>query len=125
MKRSMIIALMLTLCLATSCSYLGLGSKEASLADNVNGKWEGVMTGMGEMKLVFTFNIEGETLTGSVNSEMGDMAISNGKVMEDSFSFEVDAGGQVIVNNCTFSDGKIIVEAEMMDTPLILSRVSE
>ncbi|MFC1542243.1 hypothetical protein ACFL50_07335, partial [Candidatus Latescibacterota bacterium] len=107
MNRTVFIAMLLVLCSVTSCSQIGIFSKKASMAENVNGKWLGVMEEFDGMKLTFTFNIEGDTLTGSVMSEMGEMPISNGKVTEDSFSFDVDAGGQVISQSCTYADGII------------------
>ncbi|MFC1551293.1 hypothetical protein ACFL6P_01885 [Candidatus Latescibacterota bacterium] len=95
------------------------------MADSINGKWKGVLVEMDGMELTFTFEAEGETLSGSVTSDMGDMPISNGKIMEDSFTFEIDAGGQLIDHTCTYSEGKIIMEVPMMENPLTLTRISD
>ncbi len=123
MKRTVVITMVLILCFASSCSQIGI--KKASMADNVNGKWQGFIEEMDGMKLVYTFNVEGETLTGSVSSEMGDEPISNGKIAEDSFSFEIDAGCQLIEHNCKYSDGTIVMEVPMLENPITLTRVSE
>ncbi|MFC1561095.1 glycoside hydrolase [Candidatus Latescibacterota bacterium] len=123
MKRTVVITMVLILCFASSCSQIGI--KKASMADNVNGKWQGVLEEMGGMELFYTFNIEGETLTGSVSSEMGDIPISNGKVTEDSFSFEIDVDSQLIEHNCKYSDGTILMEVPMLENPITLTRVSE
>lgn len=125
MKRSLFLVMVLVLFSVTSCSNIGLFSKKASLADNVNGKWKCVLEEMGGMELIYDFKIDGDTLTGSVASEMGDMVISNGEVTEDSFSFNVDANGQMIVHSCKYSDGVILMEVPMMDGTLTLTRVPE
>ncbi len=76
---------------------------------NIDGRWQGEMGNpdMGNMVLVFNFKVDGETLTGTVESDMGNMPISNGKVNGADFSFDVDAGGMVISHQCVYSDETI------------------
>lgn len=63
------------------------------LAADASGKWEGTITGPnGEIKLVFTFKVEGEKLTGTVESPRGERQITDGKVSGDDLSFKVAAG---------------------------------
>ena len=123
MKRFITVVMMLVLCFVSSCSIIG--TKKASLADNVNGKWQGILEEFNGLKLVYTFNIEGDTVTGMVESEMGELLLSNGKVTGNSFTFEVDTGEMVIENVCTYVDGKIDLKFPTMDGGMILTRISE
>jgi hypothetical protein len=67
-------------------------------AADVNGKWTAEMTRPDGEKRVqtFTFKTEGEKLTGTVASQMGERPIEEGKVSGDEISFAVtvEFGGQ-------------------------------
>ncbi len=89
---------MLTLVCAVTC-----------FASELDGKWTGKMQGPnGDSEITFTFKVSGDTLSGSVGSPMGDLPISNGKVKENTFSFDVSMGEMVISHLCTV-DGETIV----------------
>jgi hypothetical protein len=81
MKNS-IIAMFATICLFTT----GL------LAADVAGKWSAEMQGRDGQKRVQTFNLksEGDKLTGTVSSPMGERQIVDGKVSGDDVSFAVE-----------------------------------
>ena len=96
----------------------------ATAKSGIDGKWKAVMEEMG-MELVFTFKVDGNTLMGSVSSEMGDMPISNGKVNGDTFTFDVDTGGDVISHNCTYAGDSITMTVAMFPEPMKLARVTE
>jgi hypothetical protein len=67
------------------------------LAADPSGKWEGTInTPNGEIKLVFTFKVEGDKLTGTVESPRGERPITDGKVTGDELSFKVTAGDNVM-----------------------------
>jgi len=58
-----------------------------------SGKWKGVaQTPMGEIEQIFTFNVDGETLTGTVETPRGTQELSNGKIDGGQFSFDVKFG---------------------------------
>ncbi|NQU86597.1 MAG: hypothetical protein HQ541_12625 [Mariniphaga sp.] len=60
------------------------------------------------MELVFTFKVDGEKLTGSVSTQMGDMEITDGKVNGNEFSFNVDAGMGTLINHKCKLEGEVI-----------------
>lgn len=68
-----------------------------SMAQGIDGKWKASMEGPnGKMELTYTFKVDGAALTGSISSEMGDLAISNGKVNGKEFSFDLDFNGNAM-----------------------------
>ena len=83
----------------------------------INGKWIGnISSPQGDMELTFTFNVDGDTLTGSDTSPMGETELSNGVVNGNDFSFDVDTGGMVIKHKCKYLDDDTIdVIANVMD----------
>lgn len=70
-----------------------LGLMAFAVAADFNGKWEGDAGPNGEYHLVFTFKVDGQKLTGSVESPMGSNDIENGLVEGDRLSFEINIGG--------------------------------
>jgi len=63
----------------------------AALAADVTGKWVASMPGRGgeTMEVTFNFKVEGDVLTGSQSTQMGETAISEGKVAGDKISFKI------------------------------------
>ena len=59
-------------------------------AQDVTGKWEGTAPGPGgEMTMTFEFTVDGENLTGTVESELtGKSEITDGKVDENRIEFK-------------------------------------
>ncbi len=78
------------------------------------GRWEGKFTRPDgeEMKITYTFKVEGEKLTGTVVSPRGEREITNGTVKGDEFSFEVDAGDNVIKSQGKLADKKINLKSQ-------------
>jgi len=66
----------------------------AAFAD-LNGKWVGkINTPDGNsLDVAYTFKVDGEKLTGTANSPMGDISVDNGKIKGDEFSFTVNVQG--------------------------------
>jgi hypothetical protein len=84
------------------CILLSLGFMSLSLAQGINGKWKGQMQGPdGGMDIVFNFKVNADTLTGTVESPMGELPISNGQVKKDKFSFDVSFNEMTIKHDCT------------------------
>jgi hypothetical protein len=67
------------------------------------------------MELVFTFKVDGEKLTGTVVSHMGEMEITNGKVNGADFSFDVEVMDAPILHTCKLEGDEIKMKIEMGD----------
>ena len=79
-----------------------------SMAQGIDGKWKAsVDSPNGKMELTYTFKVDGNALTGSISSEMGEMAISNGKVNGKEFSFDIDFNGNAMPFKGTI-DGEVL-----------------
>lgn len=98
-------------------------------AQGIDGKWKGEMQGPnGSMELTFNFKVTGDSLTGAVASQMGEIPISNGKVDGKMFSFDVSFNDMTISHRCTFMSDSISMKVPGMqgDTmQIILKRVTE
>ena len=66
----------------------------AAFAD-LNGKWSGVINSPDGQALDVTYNfkVDGEKLTGTAVSPMGEINVEDGKVKGDTFSFSVNVSG--------------------------------
>jgi hypothetical protein len=75
-----------------------LVSVTLAYAADLNGRWQGKFkTPDGnEIAIVYTFKVDGETLTGSLSTPNGDLPISDGKVKGDDFSFSLTFGDNSI-----------------------------
>ena len=63
-------------------------------AADVSGKWSADVPTRGEtVKTTFMLKVDGEALTGTVESPQGSVAIANGKVSGDTISFTVEGQG--------------------------------
>jgi len=111
------------------CALMMLVCAGMCFASDIDGKWSGKMQGPnGESELVFTFKVQGDTLTGTVGSPMGDMPMSNGKVQGKTFSFDVSMGEMAISHQCTIDGDTITMKVngfgpEPMD--MLLKRVAQ
>jgi hypothetical protein len=81
----------------------------SALAADISGTWTAsAQTPNGDFTLTFTFKQDGTSLTGSVQGPQGDaIAISNGKVDGDKFTFDVSFNGLTIHHDCTISGDEI------------------
>lgn len=98
-------------------------------AAGLTGKWEGsIQTPNGDMKLFFLFEVDGETLTGKIQSDMGEQPISNGKVSGDEFSFDVNLPDGSVITHQGKVNGDTIdmtVQGPWGEWPMPLTRVKE
>ena len=122
---------MKTLLCICAALVMTLGTVAAHAAD-VTGSWSAEMkTPDGQsFPLTFTFKQDGATLTGTVQGPQGDpIAISNGKVDGDKFSFDISFNGMTIHHNCAVTGDdeiKLTTKADGGDFPgaeLTLHRV--
>ena len=95
-------------------SLLVFVAASVCLAAGFNGKWEGsVKTPDGqELPLVFTFNVEGESVTGTIGSPMGELPISNGKISGDTITFDVEFNGTTISHEGMLKDETIAMKSK-------------
>ena len=108
-------------------------SAATAMAADVTGTWTGEAKGPdgSSFQITFTFKQDGATLTGTVQPPQGDpMAISNGKVDGDKFTFDDSFNGMTIHHDCTV-DGdtiKMTTKTDSADFPgmeLTLTRVKD
>ena len=102
------------------CVIAGLAmmlTAATALAADVTGTWTATaQTPNGDFALTFTFKQDGANLTGTVQGPQGDpMAISNGKVDGDKFTFDVSFNGMTIHHDCTV-DGDTIKMSTKSDS---------
>jgi len=84
-------------------------------AQDINGKWKGQMQSPnGPMDLVFNFKTNGDSLSGTVQSPMGELPISNGKISGNTFFFQVNAGEMTINHQCTVMGDSISMKVPGM-----------
>lgn len=105
MRRSaiMYVSLIITLCIA--------GFKPGQ---GIDGKWEGTVQGdQDNYSLVYTFNRQGNLLKGTVVSPSGDtIAIDNGKINGDSFTFDVSYNYETYHHNGTLKGDTVTMKIE-------------
>jgi hypothetical protein len=96
---------------------LALAPPAAHAATDASGIWTGSMqTGGGDFQLTFTFKVDGDKLTGTVQGEQGEpFAISNGKVDGDKITFNIDFQGATISYDCTVSGDEIKLSSKSSD----------
>ena len=99
-------------------------------AQDINGKWKGEMQSPnGPMDLVFNFTANGDSVTGTVESPMGELPITNGKIDGKTFFFQVNAGEMTISHQCTAMGDSISMKVPGMPggetMELMLKRVTE
>ncbi len=95
----------------------------------INGKWIGKTSGpQGEMELTYTFKVDGDTLTGTDSSPMGEIELTNGIVNGNDFSFDIDMQGMTISHKCKYLDDDTIeMKVNVMDRDMVmkLTRVTQ
>ncbi|RFZ83337.1 glycoside hydrolase [Mucilaginibacter terrenus] len=76
-------------------SCLGVIVAVAAVFASLDGKWGGVIaTPDGNtINVSYDFKVDGEKLTGTAVSPMGDVKLENGKIKGDAFSFSVNVNG--------------------------------
>lgn len=97
-------------------------SAATAMAADVTGTWTGGATTPDgtSLQITFTFKQDGATLTGSVQLPGSDpIAISNGKVDGDKFTFDDSFNGIVIHHDCTVNGDtiKMATKSDSADFP--------
>ena len=99
-------AAILTLCLAV-----------AGFAADVAGKW--VLTAKGpdgqEMQMALKLKVDGDKISGTMESPMGEVQITEGKVTGDAITFTVEMGDMKVVHKGTISGDEMKLKVEVGD----------
>jgi hypothetical protein len=75
---------------------------------NLNGQWDGVADAEGQpFPFLLTLKIEGEKVTGSSSSQLGEAQISTGTWKEGKLNFQLEGGSGVITMSAVVIDGKL------------------
>lgn len=93
----------------TKTLLLSLALAAVSFAADITGKWSASVPGRkGDQTTTFTFQQDGDKLTGSMSAQQGDRPISEGKVTGDTVSFVVESqrGKQTYTGAITASEIK-------------------
>ena len=110
-----------------SVMLIAVFAMTASAAD-ISGKWVATMeTPMGAMEITLNFTVDGETLTGTTSTEMGEETIEDGTVKGNDVAFIVNAGGGMftITYKGTVSGDEIkfkVGMGEMGDAEMVAKR---
>ena len=99
----------------------------ASYANGIEGTWKAKIQGPnGDMELTFVFKMTDGKLSGVVRTPNGDTEITNAKVNDKKFSFDVSFNDMTIKHDCTLQeDDTISMKATgtpMGDMAMILKR---
>ena len=118
MSRILSFCIVIVLVLSVSCAH-----------QTITGKWKGQMESpMGAMELTYDFKVEGDSLSGTASSPMGEIPLLNGKVDGNEFSFDVSFNQMTFTNKGTLQGDSISMKmpgpgGESME--LILKRATE
>lgn len=87
----------------------------SAFAADVTGKWKASIEGpQGPMDLMFTFKTEGDKVTGTVASPMGDLPLSDVKVDGDQIAFTVATDQFSVVHKGTVVGDEMKLTVDMM-----------
>lgn len=77
-------------------------------AFNLNGEWDGVADAQGQpFPFVLTLKIDGQTVTGSSSSQLGESQIKNGSWKDGKLVFELEGQNGVISMSAAVIEGKL------------------
>jgi hypothetical protein len=75
---------------------------------NLNGQWDGMADAQGQpFPFVLTLKIDGEKVSGSSSSQLGEAQISSGTWKDGKLNFQLEGGSGVITMSAVVIDGKL------------------
>jgi len=92
----------------------------ALAASPLDGTWRGTfkaLDGSGETTLSFTFKVDGERVTGSVEGNNGPVPITSGSIHGNAFEFKVDLKGDAIDHTGTVSGDTVAMTFKFGNQP--------
>jgi hypothetical protein len=82
--------------------------KKGSPAINLNGDWEGMADANGQpFPFLLTLKIDGETVTGSSSSQLGEATVKSGTWKDGRLSFQLEGTNGTIAMSAKVVDGKL------------------
>lgn len=83
-------------------------SKPADSNFNLNGEWDGVADAQGQpFPFVLTLKVDGQTVTGSSSSQLGESVLKNGSWKDGKLVFELEGQNGVISMSAVVVEGKL------------------
>lgn len=107
---------MKTRILTTALLVLGSFAVCFAAITGLNGKWTGTVkiTPEDDIALVYNFKVDGDKLTGTVQSPDGnDLQIADGVLSGNEFSFNVKVGKFVVAHTGKYYGDSVIVAADV------------
>ena len=106
---------MKTRILATALLVLGSFVVCFAAITGLNGKWTGSVriNAEDELPLVYNFKVEGDKLSGTVQSPDGDLPIADGILSGNEFAFVVKAGKYTITHTGKYYGDSVVVSADV------------
>jgi hypothetical protein len=98
----------------------------AADAQKLDGTWKGTRSGPnGDFELTFTFKVKGDSLVGEVASQMGTIALENGKIHGNQFSYDLNFNGQTFSSTGVLEGDVVKITGSRRPEPMVLHRVIE
>lgn len=81
----------------------------------LNGKWTGTVkiSDVTELDLNYNFKVDGEKLTGTVETPDGSLPIANGVITGKDFAFTVKVDGMTVLQTGKYYGDSVIVSADV------------
>ena len=89
-------------------------------AADITGSWKGVVKipNRDDIELTYRLKTDGETLTGSVISQYGEIPLLDGKIKDDRFSFKMEIGEYVVEQTGMMYQDSIVIKSNFRGTDL-------
>ena len=97
-------------------------------ASDFDGKYKTtIQSDMGEMTFTVEYKVDGEKVSGTLMSDMGDLQFADGKVSGNIIEYTLDIQGMKITHKGTLDGDKINVKSsgDYGDSDFVLDRVKE
>jgi hypothetical protein len=82
--------------------------KVTPVSVDLSGEWSALADSQGGFPFLLTLKVEGEKVTGSSNSQIGDAPISSGSWKDGKLAFVLDAANGPIAMSATLVEGKLV-----------------
>jgi hypothetical protein len=93
---------------AVAAAPSSTAAEPAAAAVNLNGVWDGVAAAQGQpFPFTLTLKVDGEAVTGSSSSQLGEATIKSGSWKNGKLSFELEGQSGVITMSAVVIDGKL------------------
>lgn len=92
----------------------------ANFSDDITGEWKGSVKipNRDDFPLTYQLKSQGDSLTGVVISEFGEIPLIEGKIKDGDFSFKVEVGYHVVVQTGKLYGDSIVIKSNIRGTDL-------